>query len=58
MSFQEYIVQSIKKERTHQLNSKFDKTYEIFFKVLSLFDIKRKSQFICMTYNFYNKSFH
>ncbi len=30
----------------------------IFFKALSQFDIKRKSQFICMTYNFSNKSFH
>ncbi len=35
-------VQSAKKERTNQLNSKFDKTYKHFFKVLSQFDIQRK----------------
>jgi hypothetical protein len=51
-------MQSIKKERIHQLNSKFDKTYQIFFKVLTQFDIKRKSQFTCMTYNLSKKSFH
>jgi len=34
-------VQSAKKERTNQLNSKFDKTYKNF-SVLLLFDIKRK----------------
>ena len=34
-------VQLAKKERTHELNSKFDKTYQIFFKVLSQFDIKK-----------------
>jgi hypothetical protein len=45
-------VQSIK----NQLNSKSDKTK--FFSKSSLFDIKRKSQFICMTYNLSNKSFH
>jgi hypothetical protein len=51
--------QSIKKERTHQLNSKFDNTYQIFFlKILSLFDIRRKSQFIWITNDLYNKSFH
>ncbi len=31
-----------KKEREHELNSKFDNTYKIFLKVLSQFDIKRK----------------
>jgi hypothetical protein len=51
-------VQLAKKERTHELNIKFDKTYNIFFKILSQFDIKRKSQFICMTYKLSNKSFH
>ncbi len=37
---------NFKKERTHQLNSKFDKTYKKFFEILSLFDIRIKSQFI------------
>jgi hypothetical protein len=46
LSIDKIVVQSIKKERTHELNSKFDKTYQIFFKILSLFDIRRKSQFI------------
>jgi hypothetical protein len=38
-------VQLAKKERTNELNIKFDMTYQIFL-VLSLFDIRRKSQFI------------
>ncbi len=48
----------VKKERTHQLNNKFDKTYKIFFKILSQFDIRRKSQCIWITNGFYSKSFH
>ncbi len=35
-------VQSAKKERTNEINSKFDKTYKHLFKVLSQFDIQRK----------------
>jgi hypothetical protein len=57
-AFSKRVVQLAKKERTNELNSKFDKNYKFFFKVLSNFDIKRKSLFICMTYNFSNKSFH
>ncbi len=47
-AFSKRVVQLAKKERTN----------ELFFKVLSNFDIKRKSLFICMTYNLSNKSFH
>ncbi len=36
-------VQSVKKERTYEPNSKFVKTYKIFFKVLSQFDNRRNS---------------
>jgi hypothetical protein len=34
-------VQLAKKERTYEPKSKFDKTYNIFFKVLSQYDICR-----------------
>jgi hypothetical protein len=43
--------------RVFELNSKFDKTYKTFSKVLSKFDMSRNSLFICMTYYFTNKSF-
>ncbi len=47
-----HTLQLAEKKRTFELNSKFHKTYKyFFFKVFSQFDIKRKSQFICMTYN-------
>ncbi len=49
------LVQSAKKERTNELNSKFDKTHKHFFKVLSQLDIQTKLLFICMTYNLSNK---
>jgi hypothetical protein len=47
-------VQSAKKERTYEPNNKFDKTYKIFFKVLSQYDIRSNS---LLTYCFTNKSF-
>ncbi len=45
-------VQANNKWCAYELNSKFDKTYQIYLKVLSQFDIEKDSLFSCMTYYF------
>ncbi len=50
-------VQTVTLIRVFELNSKFDKTYKIFSKVLSKFDMSKNSLIICMTYYFTDKSF-
>jgi hypothetical protein len=51
-------VQLAKKERTNELNSKFDKTYKIFSKSYHNLISKENYCLFLMTYNLSNKSFH